>query len=82
MATVEGRAVLLHALAHIEFNAINLALDALWRFDGMPDAYYADWLQVAGEEALHFSLLCAHLAKLGFAYGDFKAHDRDRKSVV
>ena len=75
MATVEGRAVLLHALAHIEFNAINLALDALWRFDGMPNAYYADWLQVADEEALHFSLLAAHLRTQGFDYGDFPAHN-------
>ena len=75
MASVEGRAVLLHALAHIEFNAINLALDALWRFNGMPAAYYTDWLQVAAEEALHFSLLCAHLQTQGFAYGDFAAHD-------
>ncbi|MBC7413688.1 MAG: ferritin-like domain-containing protein [Herminiimonas sp.] len=75
MASVDGRAVLLHALAHIEFNAINLALDALWRFDGMPDAYYKDWLQVAAEEALHFSLLAAHLRTQGFEYGDFPSHD-------
>ena len=75
MASVEGRAVLLHALAHIEFNAINLALDALWRFDGMPEAYYTDWLQVASEEALHFSLLAAHLRTQGFSYGDFPAHN-------
>ena len=75
MASVEGRAVLLHALAHIEFNAINLALDACWRFAGMPAAYYSDWLQVAAEEALHFSLLSAHLQEQGFAYGDFPAHD-------
>ena len=53
MRTVEGRAALVHALAHIEFNAINLALDAIWRFSGMPSEYYADWLQVAAEEALH-----------------------------
>ena len=75
MANVEGRAVLLHALAHIEFNAINLALDACWRFAGMPAAYYTDWLQVAAEEALHFSLLAAHLRTQGFSYGDFPAHD-------
>ena len=75
MANVEGRAVLLHALAHIEFNAINLALDALWRFAEMPPSYYTDWLQVAAEEALHFSLLQAHLVSQGFAYGDFPAHD-------
>ncbi len=71
----EGRAGLLHALAHIESNAIDLALDVLWRFDGMPEAFYLDWLQVAREEALHFQLLHAHLAELGFAYGDFPAHN-------
>lgn len=75
MHTVEGRAVLIHALAHIEFNAINLALDALWRFAGMPVAYYTDWLQVAQEEAYHFSLVAAHLVTLGFEYGDFPAHN-------
>ena len=75
MATPEGRAMLVHALAHIEFNAVNLALDALWRFDGMPDQYYLDWLRVADEEALHFTMLSAHLATLGHAYGDFPGHD-------
>jgi uncharacterized ferritin-like protein (DUF455 family) len=73
--TVPGRAALLHAVAHIEFNAINLALDAIWRFAGMPLAYYTDWLQVASEEALHFTLLADHLATLGHTYGDFDAHD-------
>ena len=73
--TPEGRAALLHAIAHIEFNAINLALDAAWRFDGLPDAYYLDWLSVASEEAHHFSLLREHLRSLGFDYGDFDAHD-------
>ncbi len=75
MNTVAGRAALIHALAHIEFNAINLALDALWRFPGMPAEFYADWLQVASEEALHFTLLNTHLASLGHAYGDFNAHN-------
>jgi uncharacterized ferritin-like protein (DUF455 family) len=75
MRTVEGRAALIHALAHIEFNAINLALDAIWRFPGMPREYYADWLRVAAEEALHFSLLRAHLQAQGFRYGDFPAHN-------
>jgi uncharacterized ferritin-like protein (DUF455 family) len=75
LATPEGRAALLHAIAHIEFNAINLALDAVWRFAGMPGAFYMDWLKVANEEALHFSLLNGHLRSLGFAYGDFDAHD-------
>ncbi|WP_454055974.1 ferritin-like domain-containing protein [Cupriavidus sp. Marseille-Q8015] len=73
--TPAGRANLIHALCHIEFNAINLALDAVWRFDGMPQAFYADWLRVADEEALHFTLLADHLATLGFAYGDFPAHN-------
>jgi uncharacterized ferritin-like protein (DUF455 family) len=73
--TPEGRAALLHAVAHIEFNAINLALDAVWRFHDMPKAFYRDWLQVASEEALHFTLLADHLATLGHAYGDFDAHD-------
>jgi uncharacterized ferritin-like protein (DUF455 family) len=72
---VAGRAALLHAVAHIEFNAIALALDAIWRFPHLPRAYYLDWARVAGEEALHFSLLQAHLASLGHAYGDFAAHD-------
>lgn len=75
MVTVEGRAMLVHALAHIEFNAVNLALDALARFAGMPDAYYLDWLRVASEEATHFSMLAAHLHTLGYGYGDFPAHD-------
>ena len=73
--TLAGRAALLHAIAHIEFNAINLALDAVWRFAGMPESFYRDWLQVAGEEALHFTLLREHLATLDHAYGDFDAHD-------
>jgi uncharacterized ferritin-like protein (DUF455 family) len=73
--TLAGRAALLHAIAHIEFNAINLALDAVWRFAGMPERFYRDWLQVAGEEALHFTLLHEHLRTLGHAYGDFDAHD-------
>ncbi|AMG89666.1 ferritin-like domain-containing protein [Bordetella bronchiseptica] len=71
----EGRAALLHALAHIEFNAINLALDAVWRYGGLPDAYYLDWLKVAREEAYHFDLLNRHLSGLGHAYGDFPAHN-------
>ena len=75
MHTVEGRAALIHALAHIEFNAINLALDAVWRFPDMPRDYYADWLHVAAEEALHFSLLSKHLQTQGFQYGEFPAHN-------
>lgn len=73
--TPEGRAALLHAVAHIEFNAINLALDAVWRFAGQPPDYYRDWLRVAAEEAHHFTLLRQHLRTLGHDYGDFEAHD-------
>ena len=72
--TTEGLAALLHAVTHIEFNAINLALDAIWRFDGMPRDYYLDWVSVAAEEAHHFSLLRTHLQGMGYDYGDFPAH--------
>ncbi len=72
---LEGRAALLHAVVHIEFNAINLALDAVWRFDGMPAQFYHDWLRVAYEEALHFEMLRQHLEHMGYHYGDFVAHD-------
>ncbi|MBC8746096.1 MULTISPECIES: ferritin-like domain-containing protein [Paraburkholderia] len=74
MQSPQGRAVLLHALAHIEFNAINLALDAVWRFARMPATFYTDWLKVAAEEAYHYSLLAARLAEYGHDYGDFPAH--------
>jgi uncharacterized ferritin-like protein (DUF455 family) len=75
MDTVEGRAILWHSLAHIEFNAMNLALDAIWRFPNMPQAYYEDWLKVTKEESYHFSLINAHLQSFGFSYGDFPAHN-------
>lgn len=75
MRTIDGRAALIHALAHIEFNAINLALDAIWRFADMPENYYRDWLKVAAEEAYHFSLLDAHLQSIGYEYGSFSGHD-------
>jgi len=75
MHTAEGRAIMIHAIVHIEFNAINLALDAIWRYPDMPQAYYTDWLQVADEEALHFTLLAEHLHGYGHAYGDFPAHN-------
>jgi uncharacterized ferritin-like protein (DUF455 family) len=71
----DGLAALLHAIAHIEFNAINLALDAAWRFDGMPREFHLDWCRVASEEAHHFTLLREHLGTLGCQYGDFAAHD-------
>ena len=86
-STLEGRAAMVHSICHIEFNAINLALDAVWRFDGMPDTFYADWALVAREEAYHFSLLRTHLRGMDHTrdvnrelvprwdYGDFAAHD-------
>ena len=70
----QGRVILAHAIAHIEFNAINLALDAAYRFRNMPAEYYADWLKVAAEEAYHFSLLRHYLQQRGHDYGDFPAH--------
>jgi uncharacterized ferritin-like protein (DUF455 family) len=75
VGSAEGRAALLHALAHIEFNAIGLALDHLWRFAGLPEAYYRDWLRVAVEESSHFALLRSRLQDAGRDYGDFPAHD-------
>jgi len=75
MDSVEGRASLLHSLAHIEFNAMNLALDAIWRFSDMPQQYYEDWLKVAKEESYHFSLVNEHMQSFGFSYGDFSAHN-------
>lgn len=73
-ATPEGRARLLHAIVHIEFTAINLALDHAARFRGMPEQYYADWIGVAAEEGEHFALLRERLRSLGHDYGDFAAH--------
>lgn len=75
LGTREGRAALVHAVAHIEFNAINLALDAVYRFRGLPRAYYDDWLRVADEEARHFTLLADRLADFGMRYGDLPAHN-------
>ena len=75
LGSAEGRAALVHAIAHIEFNAINLAWDAVHRFRDMPPAFYRDWVGVAADEARHFALLDGRLAELGHAYGDFDAHN-------
>jgi len=75
LGSAQGRAALVHAIAHIEFNAINLAWDAVYRFRGMPEAYYRDWASCANDEARHYGLLAARLGELGYAYGDFDAHD-------
>ncbi len=73
--TLQGRQALIHAICHIEFNAINLALDAVYRFRDMPRDYYSDWMQVAYEEAYHFSLLRERLQQMDCDYGDFNAHN-------
>jgi uncharacterized ferritin-like protein (DUF455 family) len=73
--SAEGRAAFIHAVAHIEFNAIDLAWDAVYRFRGMPARYYADWVGVAADEARHFDLLRARLREHGCDYGDFDAHN-------
>ena len=75
LATPEGRAILVHSITHIELNAIDLALDVVWRFAGMPEAFYTDWVRIAQEEAKHFLLLRNHLVGMGFDYGDFPAHN-------
>ena len=75
LGTPEGRAAFVHAIAHIEFNAINLAWDAVYRFRGMPNEFYADWVGVAADEARHFAMLRERLQQLGHDYGDFDAHN-------
>lgn len=75
LGTEAGRAALIHAIAHIEFNAINLALDAICRYRQLPADYYADWLKVAQEESKHFNLLQNRLQELGYCYGDLVAHN-------
>lgn len=73
--TPQRLAAFVHAIAHIEWNAINLAWDAVWRFGGLPRDFYDDWTRVAGEEALHFSMLRGRLRELGSEYGHLPAHD-------
>jgi uncharacterized ferritin-like protein (DUF455 family) len=74
LATPDGRVAAIHAVAHIEANAIDLAVDAVHRFRSMPAAFHGDWLAVADDEARHFDLLERRLASLGTAYGDLPAH--------
>lgn len=74
-STEQGRVILLHSFAHIEFNAINLALDAAYRFHQMPDEFISDWIKIAVEEAAHFQLLNDYLQDLGSYYGEFRAHN-------
>ena len=85
----QGKLIFVHALAHIEFSAINLALDIIWRFKDLPDQFYSDWLQIAYEEHLHFNLLNDYLKKFDLSYGSFNAHnslwemaDRTRHDLI
>ncbi len=73
--SAQGRAAFVHSIAHIEFNAIDLAWDAVYRFRGMPSDFYADWVSVARDEARHFVMLRERLQALGHDYGDFDAHN-------
>lgn len=75
MANKEGQIILLHAIAHIEYSAIDLALDHAYRFGGMPKAYYDDWLQVADDEVRHFEMLEELLSELGSGYGQVEVHN-------
>lgn len=75
LGSLAGRIALIHSVAHIEFNAINLALDAACRFRGMPEQYYRDWISVAADEARHFRMLSHRLSELGASYGDHPAHN-------
>ena len=72
--TTEGLARLLHSIVHIEFSAVDLALDAVYRFPEMPTAFRRDWLEVAEDEVRHFRMLREILERLGYRYGDFPVH--------
>ncbi|MDH5832615.1 ferritin-like domain-containing protein [Luteimonas kalidii] len=75
LGSTAGRAAFIHAIAHIELNAVDLAWDAVYRFRGLPPGYYADWVRIADDEARHFALLRDRLRALGHEYGDFDAHN-------
>ena len=65
----------LHSIAHIEYSAVDIALDAAYRFRALPKAYYDDWLEVAEDEIKHFKMIEDHMAKFDVKYGDFTVHD-------
>ncbi len=75
LGSVEGRAAFIHAIAHIELNAIDLAWDAVYRFRGLPSSFHADWVSCADDESRHFLLLRQRLLAHGHDYGDFPAHN-------
>jgi len=70
----EGKTVLLHAIAHIEYSAIDLALDACYRFQDMPKEFYNDWMEVADDEIRHYLMICDELYKYNVKYGDLPVH--------
>jgi uncharacterized ferritin-like protein (DUF455 family) len=74
LGTPEGVSAFFHAIAHVEFVAIYLAWDLLYRFRGMPGQFYQDWLRIADEEAQHFELISIHLQTMRVNYGDLPAH--------
>ena len=74
ITTPNGKAAFFHAIAHVEFIAIYLAWDIIYRFRGLADEFYQDWLKIADEEAQHFQLINAHLKTMGISYGDLPAH--------
>ena len=71
----DKNAVFLHAIAHIEYSAIDIALDACYRFRGLPLQYYSDWMEVANDEIRHFSKINEQLEKTGIKYGDLPVHN-------
>jgi uncharacterized ferritin-like protein (DUF455 family) len=82
LGSVEGRISLLHAIAHIEFNAINLAADMVARYamdiriqDDNRLEFVSDWVSVCNDEARHFSMIQVRLKELSSSYGDFPAHN-------
>lgn len=75
LGSAAGRAAFLHAIAHIELNAVDLAWDAVYRFRDFPPAFAADFVRTADDEARHFGLLATRMAGFGHAYGDFDAHN-------
>lgn len=80
--SAKGRATLIHALAHIELTAVNLAWDAIFRYRDMPKEFYNDWAQCAKEEATHFSMLKSRLQEMGYDYGSFPAHNELWKMAI
>ena len=75
LTTKDGQIILLHAIIHIEYSAIDLALDAAYRFSNMPKEYYDDWLEVADDEIRHFNILNDLIEELGGKYGDLEVHN-------